>query len=109
MSEISPPEYRGRVGGLYNLNINGGYTLTEWMGLGAYSDGSTDSFTHRHVVFFYTLADSVIHRFRPQLHNHQPCFPTFLGASAHTSTAHGRLHSSTARVAQVFNHEGPLR
>jgi MFS family permease len=25
MSEISPPEIRGRVGGLYNLNINGGY------------------------------------------------------------------------------------
>ncbi|KIW08633.1 uncharacterized protein PV09_00589 [Verruconis gallopava] len=34
MSEISPPEFRGRVGGLYNLNINLGYTLTEWMGLG---------------------------------------------------------------------------
>lgn len=26
MSEISPPEFRGRVGGLYNLNINLGYT-----------------------------------------------------------------------------------
>lgn len=25
MSEISPPEFRGRVGGLYNLNINLGY------------------------------------------------------------------------------------
>jgi MFS family permease len=34
MSEISPPEVRGRVGGLYNLNINLGYALTEWMGLG---------------------------------------------------------------------------
>ncbi|ORY01682.1 MFS transporter [Clohesyomyces aquaticus] len=34
MSEISPPEFRGRVGGLYSLNINLGYTLTEWMGLG---------------------------------------------------------------------------
>lgn len=53
MSEISPPEFRGRVGGLYNLNINLGYTcrslynsssftslctnlflVTEWMGLG---------------------------------------------------------------------------
>ena len=34
MSEISPPEFRGRVGGLYNLNINLGYALTEWMGLG---------------------------------------------------------------------------
>jgi MFS family permease len=26
MSEISPPEFRGRVGGLYSLNINLGYT-----------------------------------------------------------------------------------
>jgi MFS family permease len=26
MSEISPPEFRGAVGGLYNLNINLGYT-----------------------------------------------------------------------------------
>lgn len=26
MSEISPPEFRGRVGGLYNININLGYT-----------------------------------------------------------------------------------
>lgn len=26
MSEISPPEFRGAVGGLYNLNINIGYT-----------------------------------------------------------------------------------
>lgn len=28
MSEISPPEFRGRVGGLYNININCGYTRT---------------------------------------------------------------------------------
>lgn len=34
MSEISPPEFRGRVGGLYNLNINLGYTCespTKWL------------------------------------------------------------------------------
>ena len=28
MSEISPPEFRGAVGGLYNININLGYTRT---------------------------------------------------------------------------------
>ncbi|KAF2093541.1 MFS transporter [Rhizodiscina lignyota] len=33
-SEVSPPHVRGRVGGLYNININVSYSLTEWMGLG---------------------------------------------------------------------------
>ena len=33
-SEVSPPHVRGRVGGLYNININMSYSLTEWMGLG---------------------------------------------------------------------------
>lgn len=29
-SEISPPELRGRVGGLYAFNVNFAYMLTEW-------------------------------------------------------------------------------
>jgi MFS family permease len=33
-SEVSPPHVRGRVGGLYNINVNLSYALTEWMGLG---------------------------------------------------------------------------
>lgn len=33
-SEISPPHVRGRVGGLYAINVNLAYVLTEWMGLG---------------------------------------------------------------------------
>ncbi|KAF1815175.1 general substrate transporter [Eremomyces bilateralis CBS 781.70] len=33
-SELSPPHVRGRVGGLYNVNINVSYMVTEWMGLG---------------------------------------------------------------------------
>ena len=40
-SEVSPPHVRGRVGGLYNININASYALTEWMGLGfSYITGS---------------------------------------------------------------------
>ncbi|KAK5945215.1 hypothetical protein PMZ80_002419 [Knufia obscura] len=40
-SEVSPPHVRGRVGGLYNININVSYSLTEWMGLGfSYIGGS---------------------------------------------------------------------
>jgi MFS family permease len=33
-SEIAPPHVRGRVGGLYAINVNVSYALTEWMGLG---------------------------------------------------------------------------
>jgi sugar porter (SP) family MFS transporter len=33
-SEMAPPEHRGKIGGLYSIYINFGYTLTEWMGLG---------------------------------------------------------------------------
>lgn len=33
-SEISPPHVRGRVGGLYAINVSFAYALTEWMGLG---------------------------------------------------------------------------
>lgn len=40
-SEVSPAHVRGRVGGLYNININVSYALTEWMGLGfSYISGS---------------------------------------------------------------------
>jgi MFS family permease len=30
-SEISPPEYRGRVGGLFSITVNASYMVTEWM------------------------------------------------------------------------------
>lgn len=33
-SEVAPPHLRGRVGGLYAINVNVSYALTEWMGLG---------------------------------------------------------------------------
>ncbi|KAK5956400.1 hypothetical protein OHC33_002977 [Knufia fluminis] len=40
-SEMSPPNLRGRVGGLYTVNINASYALVEWMGLGfSYLSGS---------------------------------------------------------------------
>ncbi|OQV11272.1 hypothetical protein CLAIMM_15133 [Cladophialophora immunda] len=35
-SEISPPEIRGFIGGLYGFNVNASYMLTEWIGLGFY-------------------------------------------------------------------------
>ncbi|EXJ56040.1 hypothetical protein A1O7_08971 [Cladophialophora yegresii CBS 114405] len=35
-SEISPPEIRGFVGGVYAVNINFAYMFTEWIGLGLY-------------------------------------------------------------------------
>ncbi|KAK3058684.1 hypothetical protein LTR09_000249 [Extremus antarcticus] len=31
-SELSPPHVRGRVGGLYSINVNVSYAITEWMG-----------------------------------------------------------------------------
>jgi MFS family permease len=39
-SEVSPPHVRGRVGGLYNININVSYSFTEWLGLGFSYTGS---------------------------------------------------------------------
>ncbi|OAL39647.1 hypothetical protein AYO20_01044 [Fonsecaea nubica] len=33
-SEIAPPHVRGRIGGLYAINISLAYAITEWMGLG---------------------------------------------------------------------------
>ena len=30
-AEISPPDIRGRVGGVYAFNVNAAYCLTEWM------------------------------------------------------------------------------
>ncbi|KAK6380737.1 hypothetical protein LTS17_004937 [Exophiala oligosperma] len=33
-SEISPPEIRGFIGGVYAVNINFAYMFTEWIGLG---------------------------------------------------------------------------
>ncbi|KAF2122238.1 MFS transporter [Lophiotrema nucula] len=35
-SEIAPPKFRGRVGGLYAFNVNASYMLTEWLGLAFY-------------------------------------------------------------------------
>ncbi|KAF1816930.1 MFS transporter [Eremomyces bilateralis CBS 781.70] len=33
-SEISPPEWRGRVGGIFSIMVNASYMVTEWIGLG---------------------------------------------------------------------------
>ncbi|EHY61251.1 hypothetical protein HRR83_008951 [Exophiala dermatitidis] len=33
-SEISPPAFRGRAGGLYSFNVGFAYMFTEWLGLG---------------------------------------------------------------------------
>ncbi|OAP65560.1 hypothetical protein AYL99_01532 [Fonsecaea erecta] len=33
-AEIAPPNVRGRIGGLYAINISLAYAITEWMGLG---------------------------------------------------------------------------
>ncbi|KIW89540.1 uncharacterized protein Z519_09696 [Cladophialophora bantiana CBS 173.52] len=33
-AEIAPPHVRGRIGGLYAINISLAYAITEWMGLG---------------------------------------------------------------------------